>query len=74
MVQIGMLLYAIQQNVAIRFWTCGTDEIRNCYLSITKRAQKFCTDGPLKISKFAEGHNEIKRQINGRWHLSSGKS
>ena len=34
MVQIGMLLYAIQQNLAMGFSTRGKDEMKNCLSSV----------------------------------------
>ena len=41
MVQMGMLLYAIQQQIAIGFWTRGKDEIGNCSLPVTKGNKNF---------------------------------
>ena len=54
MKQMGLLLYVMQQNLTMGFWTRDKDDIYNCFMSITKANQYFFSDHPLKISEFIE--------------------
>ena len=71
MVQIVMLLYAIQQNVIMGFLTLGKDEIHNSLLSVTEVNKNFI-QMVLNNHLYNYQHNLIQHQTrHGTQHMSS---